>query len=147
MKMHLHKGPYIQRGHGFGSIFSSVVNRVLPALKIFKNQVAQSPLLREIGASLRDNAVQGVKQLAADALAGRDVKHNIKENIGKARSDILKKIEGGSWQEAATTSKRKRQPARRQIPIKRIRKSVFQDLSDSEEDPADNGSAGKEAAG
>lgn len=150
MKMYLHKGPYIQRGRGFGSIFSSVVNRVLPALRVFKNQVARSPLMQELGASLRDNAVHGVKQLAADVLAGRNVKKHIKENIGKARNDILRTIEDSNQQQeaaVATATKRKRLPAKRRIPIKRIRKSVFQDLSDSEEVPSEDDDGGSDGGG
>lgn len=157
--MYLHKGPYfqrggsagrraVQRGRGLGSVFSSVFQKVLPALKIFKSHLSQSPLMREIGTSLRNHALQGVKQLAADAVAGRNVKAGINKSLEKARADIASTLEKRANEkreqavapkpptDAANVSRgvqRRGQPTslqRRRVPVKRIKKSVFEDVSD-----------------
>lgn len=111
--------------------------------------------MREIGSSLRDTALQGVKQVTADTLAGRNIKSSINNSISRARADIARTIENdldrqqGKSVAAATTVKpgvvaasakpaKKRRlvqmVARRRIPVKRMRRSVFEDLTDDDDD-------------
>jgi hypothetical protein len=149
--------PYLQRGRGFGSFFGSVFRHAIPALKMLGGKLLGSPVVQSVGSSLRHSALQGVRQVAADAIAGRNIKQSVGNNLknfnsslSEARDLVSRAVRGAAEDgrendavptpalRTATTTQRTPQrrraaPIRRRAPVKRLRKSVFADDEDEEE--------------
>jgi hypothetical protein len=104
----MRRGPLLQRGRGFGSAVSSIYRDVIPALKLFGNNVAKSAIGQSIGATLKKSAIQGVKRLASDAIAGKNIKRSLVSNLSRAKNDIEKTI---TEARPAAVIKRRQQPS------------------------------------
>ena len=80
--------PYLQSGRGIGNILKRMYNTASPVIKTFGN----SNLGHAIGTALTAAALTGVKNIASDALLGKDVRKSIDNNFNKARMKIAKSI-------------------------------------------------------
>ena len=127
-----HRGPYVQRGRGFGSLFSSLFRYAVPALKTLGGKIMNSSITRNVGKTLANSAMQGGLSLAADGLAGKNVGESFSKNIEKARQDVASTLR----KEAVSRrppAKRKRMPPPRKPVLKQAkkqgqpRKSLFED--------------------
>ena len=94
-----HKGKLLQKGNGLGGIFSGLIKRFLPAVKVLGSKVLASPITKSIAESAKESAAKAGLQLAQDILSGENVKESLKRGIGTVGEDIFettkKKLSGG----------------------------------------------------
>ena len=129
VSMYTHRGPYVQRGQGIGNVFGSIFGKVLPSLRLFGQSVMRNPIARQIGRVLKDQAIQGVKRVAADAIAGKNIGQSFNKNLNHARNKIAKTIESAGEKAPAEVirppAKRKPEGVRRRLVVKKIKTGVF----------------------
>jgi hypothetical protein len=85
---HVHRGQFLQRGRGLGSIFSGLFRNVLPMFSSIGRSIFGSPVVKNVGKSLLDSTVRGGLNLAADAIGGEDIKESFKKQLGSARQEV-----------------------------------------------------------
>ena len=129
--MYLHKSrPFIQRGRGFGNLFSSIFRTVIPALKIFGAKAVNSPLIQSIGNDLKNSALENSKNFAADVIEGNNIKQSLTNRLGEfgntlttARKRIAGAIKTGLRDDKGNIhlAKTKARVPRKQ-PVKRVRR-------------------------
>ena len=88
----LHRGPYIQRGQGFGSSLSAMFKGVIPALKLFGEKIVQSPITKEIINTGKRSLVDASLNVADDFLKGKKIKPSISENVATAKKAVTKSL-------------------------------------------------------
>ena len=94
-----HKGKLLQKGYGLGGIFSGLIRRFLPAVKLMGSKILSSPITKSIGESAKESAAKAGLKLAQDILSGENVKESVKKGLGTIKGDVLettkKKLSGG----------------------------------------------------
>jgi hypothetical protein len=139
MILQYHRGPMLQRGRGIGSVLAALVRNVTPAVAMLGKKVLSSSLVRDVGSTLANSAIQGGLNFATDALNGGNLKESANANLEAAKHEI------------AETVKRHRRPRVKQAlpPTKRAKvtrvyrsrpgnvKSVFDEGTDDDDDDDD----------
>jgi hypothetical protein len=141
MILQYHQGPYLQRGRGVGSVLSALFRRVTPALKMMGRQVAGSKVVRDIGGTLLNSAVQGGLNFAADALNGENLKESAATSVTTAKRELAKTIRRSipakvRLPSAGAAKRKTSRPVR--PPAKRAR-TVFDEATDEDGDDDDDG--------
>jgi hypothetical protein len=88
----LHRGPYIQRGRGFGSALSSVYRGVVPKMRAAGQKVLDSPLTKDVLKTAKNAALEGGLNIATDLLKGKKLRKSVGENVTTAKklvTDLL----------------------------------------------------------
>jgi outer membrane biosynthesis protein TonB len=87
--MDYHRGPYIQRGRGIGSIFRSIGQFVLPAVSTLGKNLLSSPITKSVLKTVKNSAIDAGLNLAADTLAGKNIPQSLITSLGKVASDVI----------------------------------------------------------
>lgn len=131
-KMIFHKGKYIQRGRGIGSIFAGLLRKVIPAAKFFSSKILASPVTKSITETAKQSAAKAGLKLAHDILSGENVGQSLKKGMKEVSSDIIDtaktKMSGGG-------RKRKQQCAKKACSKKTrlfsdTKHKIFDDIFD-----------------
>jgi hypothetical protein len=113
--MRFHQGVELQRGRGFGALFSGLVRTLIPIAKVglrAGKRVLQSDFARNLGAKALDVGKDMVKNIAADVLAGESFSNAASNEVDVAKKKISEAIRGSGRK----TRSRKRRRSR--LPIK-----------------------------
>lgn len=108
VEMIRHKGQFLQRGQGIGSIFGSLFRSVIPAAQFLGRAIMGSPVTKNVLDVAKKSAIQSGLQLAQDVLGGENVKESVKKGLGRVGGDIgenLKKSMVGSGRKRKITIK------------------------------------------
>jgi hypothetical protein len=130
--MVVHRGPYLQKGRGFGSMFASLFKSAVPALKLLGTRILGSSITKSIGKTLAHSALQGGLNIAADTLSGRKkLKDSFSHNVGEAKKDMAKTLRAEAVIRKGSL-KRKDPPVKTKVAVRRGKKkkhkpSVFED--------------------
>ena len=90
---HVRQRELYQEGEGIGSFFSSIFKKLMPIATKAVKTVAGSSLAKETGKALKDTAVSGLTNMAADVIGGnKTIQESAAENLMKAREDISSAI-------------------------------------------------------
>ena len=90
---HVRQRELYQEGEGIGSFFSSIFKKLMPFATKAVKTVAGSSLAKETGKALKDTAVSGLTNMAADVIGGnKTIQESAAENLMKAREDISSAI-------------------------------------------------------
>ena len=86
---HVRQRELYQEGEGIGSFFSSIFRKLIPFAAKAAKTVAGSSLVKETGKAVRDTALSGLTDMAADVIGGKKTfQESAAENLAKAREDI-----------------------------------------------------------
>lgn len=120
--MLIHRGRYIQSGRGLGSIFSSLVRRVIPVVKSIGRSIISSPATKNIISSVKDSAINAGLNMASDVVSGENVKESFHKNLASVGENL-----GDSIKSELSNLKRKSskvKPAKkRKLPRKKFGKN------------------------
>ena len=93
---HARQWQLYQEGEGIGSFFGSIFRKLIPFATKAAKTVAGSSLVKETGRALKDSAIQGLTNVAADVIGGgKTFEESASENLAKAREDISTAIKAG----------------------------------------------------
>ena len=137
----IHRGPYVQRGRGFGSTISSWFKKVIPAAQLMGKKILESPITQNILKTAKRSAIDAGLNVATDALEGKKIKESLNENVATAKKAVsdavlsaIKKVKsnrlGG---DVAVVEKKKRLPTKKAVVIsvgKKKRKNKYRDIFD-----------------
>ena len=104
-------GPPIQRGEGFGSLFSTISNlakKVLPSVSKIAKKVWKSDIVQKGSKELLNHGMDVATAVASDLIEGKDVSETAKAGLQEARQKIAQTIR--STRESKPLSKRKLTP-------------------------------------
>lgn len=125
--MSRHRGPYVQRGRGFGSVLSALFKAALPVVVSLGKNFLQSRTAKSIGGVVRDNVVEGGLELVKDLASGKGAKRSLKSGLSKSVADITKiliKPEKNLKRKASFAPDTKNKKNKR----KRIKKELVKDI-------------------
>ena len=126
---HVRQRELYQEGEGIGSFFSSIFKKLMPFATKAVKTVAGSSLAKETGKALKDTAVSGLTNMAADVIGGnKTIQESAAENLMKAREDISSAIKASRKRSSGSGSVKAKVKKKRKK--KRMRYSVFDDEFD-----------------
>ena len=86
---HARQRELYQVGEGIGSFFSSIFRKLIPFATKAAKTVAGSSLAKETGKALKERAITGLTNVAADVIGGdKTFEESVSNNLSKAREDI-----------------------------------------------------------
>ena len=113
-------GDYVMRGHGLGSLFSSLFRRAIPLLKLGGKYMGKKAM--ETGMHVLD-----------DVIEGHSLKKSLKSNLKRAGQGVLKdvrvKLKGGRARRRVKRGERAKSDHAKRVSLKRARS----DDSDSDD--------------
>ena len=83
-----HRGPYVQRGRGFGSTLGSMFKGIVPAMKLWGQRVYDSPHTKSILETAKNSALEAGLNVAQDTLSGKNVKESVRGNVTAAKRKV-----------------------------------------------------------
>jgi hypothetical protein len=95
--MRFHQGIELQRGRGFGSLFSGLIRTLIPIAKVGLNagkRVLQSDYVKNLGSKALSVGKEMVKNIASDVLAGQTFKNSATNEINEAKKKLSEAIKG-----------------------------------------------------
>jgi D-alanyl-D-alanine carboxypeptidase len=105
----------MQKGHGIGSILSSVFRNLLPVVKKIGTRILKSKVTKRVGKAAAKAALRGGIDIVADTLHGENVKGSVKKNIKVASRKVANSL---------ITPKRPRKPAKKAKAKKNPKKAL-----------------------
>lgn len=100
-----HRGPLLQRGHGIGSIFKSILRFIAPSLQSVKSvfakgaqigsKIAKNPAVKDVMNTVRDSAIDIGLSTAADTLEGLDLKQSLDKNLTTGKLKVAESLRRG----------------------------------------------------
>lgn len=123
--MNFHRGKYLQRGRGIGSVLASFFNTVLPVAKSIGQSIINSPLTKQVLTTAKNSAIDAGLNIAADALSGENIGRTVKKNLAQAGENIGQTIRAPKRRAEPTPTKKlkkKRTPAPKKVVTKRRKK-------------------------
>ena len=130
---HVRQRELYQEGEGIGSFFSSIFKKLMPFATKAVKTVAGSSLAKETGKALKDTAVSGLTNMAADVIGGnKTIQESAAENLMKAREDISSAIKASRKRSSGSGSVKAKVKTKgnKKKKKKRMRYSVFDDEFD-----------------
>ena len=130
---HVRQRELYQEGEGIGSFFSSIFKKLMPIATKAVKTVAGSSLAKETGKALKDTAVSGLTNMAADVIGGnKTIQESAAENLMKAREDISSAIKASRKRSSGSGSVKAKVKSKgnKKRKKKRMRYSVFDDEFD-----------------
>ena len=130
---HVRQRELYQEGEGIGSFFSSIFKKLMPIATKAVKTVAGSSLAKETGKALKDTAVSGLTNMAADVIGGnKTIQESAAENLMKAREDISSAIKASRKRSSGSGSVKAKVKTKgnKKREKKRMRYSVFDDEFD-----------------
>lgn len=130
---HVRQRELYQEGEGIGSFFSSIFKKLMPIATKAVKTVAGSSLAKETGKALKDTAVSGLTNMAADVIGGnKTIQESAAENLMKAREDISSAIKASRKRSSGSGSVKAKVKTKgnKKRKKKRMRYSVFDDEFD-----------------
>ena len=130
---HVRPRELYQEGEGIGSFFSSIFKKLMPFATKAVKTVAGSSLAKETGKALKDTAVSGLTNMAADVIGGnKTIQESAAENLMKAREDISSAIKASRKRSSGSGSVKAKVKTKgnKKRKKKRMRYSVFDDEFD-----------------
>lgn len=121
--MRFHEGVRFQRGRGLGAIFGGLFRALRPlasmGLKAGKKFI-QSETGRSLTSAVKDLGSNALKNIAADALEGKNIKESAQEQIGDIKSKIAQTLRG-----QGRRNKRKKYPVKSMSCSKQLKYSLL----------------------
>ncbi len=108
--MYFHQGAEFQRGRGFGSLFSGLFRSLVPIAKSGLNigkRVLKSDFVRNLSSQALDVGKDMVKNIAANALSGQNLKETASDELDKAKQKIAYAIRGSGRKRKKTSTSQK----------------------------------------
>ena len=129
---HARQREVYQEGEGIGSFFSSIFKKLIPFATKAAKTVAGSSLAQETGKALKQSAISGITNMAADVIGGnKTIQESASENLMKAREDISSAIKASGRKRPSSDNVKAKVKAkgRKKRKIKRRIKqsSIFDD--------------------
>jgi hypothetical protein len=78
----------MQKGHGVGSVLSSIFRNLLPVVKRVGTAIAKSPITKRVGKAAAKAALGGGIEIVSDALRGQSSKSGVKQTLKRAGRTI-----------------------------------------------------------
>jgi len=97
IKMRFHQGAELQRGRGFGSLFSGLFRSFMPIAKVGINagkRILQSDYMKSLGSKALDVGKDMVKNIAANVIAGDSISNAASNEMNIAKKKIGEAIRG-----------------------------------------------------
>ena len=113
-------GPPIQRGEGFGSLFSAIsklAKRVIPGVSKIAKKVWKSDVVQKGSKDLLNHGMDVAANIASDLIEGKDASETAKAGLQEARQKIAQTIR--SSRETKPLSKRKLTPLKGKLSPKK----------------------------
>jgi hypothetical protein len=104
--MYIHRGRYLQRGRGVGSVLSSFFKTIFPFAKSVGRSVAKSPLTKKVLTSAKNSAIDAGLNIAADALSGENVGAAVKKGFKEGGKNVASVIRSRPKRAAVVKKKR-----------------------------------------
>ncbi len=95
--MRFHQGIELQRGRGFGSLFSGLLRSFIPIAKVglrAGKRVLQSDFAKNLSSKALDVGKDMVKNIAADVLSGESIGQSAANELDIAKKKIGEAIRG-----------------------------------------------------
>jgi len=95
--MRFHQGVELQRGRGFGALFSGLLRTFMPIAKVglrAGKRLLQSDYAKSLGSKALDVGKDMVKNIAADMLSGESFSNAASSEIDTAKKKIGEAIRG-----------------------------------------------------
>ena len=128
---HVRQRELYQEGEGIGSFFSSIFKKLIPFATKAAKTVAGSSLAKETGKALKDSAISGLTNMAADVIGGnKTIQESAAENLTKAREDISSAIKASRKRGSGSVKAKVKTKGSKKRKKKRMRYSVFDDEFD-----------------
>ncbi len=109
--MRFHQGSELQRGRGFGALFSGLMRSFIPIAKAglkAGKRVLQSDFAKSLGSKALDVGKDMVKNIAADVLAGESFSNAASNEVDVAKKKISEAIRGSGQRSRCRKRKRTR---------------------------------------
>ena len=120
-----------QEGEGIGSFFSSIFRKLIPFATKAAKTVAGSSLVKETGKALKESAISGLTNVAADVIGGnKTIQESAAENLTKAREDISTAIKASRKRGSGNVKAKAKAKGSKKRKKTRMRYSVFDDEYD-----------------
>ncbi len=105
--MRFHQGAELQRGRGFGSLFSGLLRSFIPIAKVglrAGKRVLQSDFAKNLSSKALDVGKDMVKNIAADVLSGESFSNSAANEVNVAKKKIGEAIRGSGKRKRKRTS-------------------------------------------
>ena len=128
---HARQREVYQEGEGIGSFFSSIFKKLIPFATKAAKTVAGSSLAQETGKALKESAISGLTNVAADLIGGqKNLNESFSENLSKAKENISSAIKASGRKRPSSDNVKVKVKAkgRKKRKIRRIKQSnIFDD--------------------
>ena len=125
---HVRQRELYQEGEGIGSFFSSIFRKLMPFATKAVKTVAGSSIAKETAQAVKDSAISGLTNMAADVIGGnKNFQESAAENLTKARQDIATALKASKRKSVKAKVKAKGNKKRKKTSM---RYSVFDDEYD-----------------
>ena len=117
-----------QEGAGIGSFFSSIFRKLIPFATKAAKTVAGSSLAKETGKALKERAITGLTNVAADVIGGdKTFEESVSNNLSKAREDISTAIKASRKRGSDNVKTKVKTKGSKKRKKRSIRSSLFDD--------------------
>ena len=125
---HARQRELYQEGEGIGSFFSSIFRKLIPFATKAAKTVAGSSLAKETGKALKESAITGLTNVAADVIGGdKTFEESISNNLSKAREDISTAIKASRKRGSDNVKTKVKTKGSKKRKKRSIRSSLFDD--------------------
>ena len=125
---HARQRELYQEGEGIGSFFSSIFRKLIPFATKAAKTVAGSSLAKETGKALKESAITGLTNVAADVIGGdKTFEESVSNNLSKAREDISTAIKASRKRGSDNVKTKVKTKGSKKRKKRSIRSSLFDD--------------------
>ena len=125
---HARQRELYQVGEGIGSFFSSIFRKLIPFATKAAKTVAGSSLAKETGKALKESAITGLTNVAADVIGGdKTFEESVSNNLSKAREDISTAIKASRKRGSDNVKTKVKTKGSKKRKKRSIRSSLFDD--------------------
>ena len=125
---HARQRELYQEREGIGSFLSSIFRKLIPFATKAAKTVAGSSLAKETGKALKESAITGLTNVAADVIGGdKTFEESVSNNLSKAREDISTAIKASRKRGSDNVKTKVKTKGSKKRKKRRIRSSLFDD--------------------